>query len=180
MTAQSGRNTRQKDVIREALGACDVFISAQALHQRLVDGGEHISLATVYRRLNAMADSGQADTVRMNGQQMFRLCGDERHHHHLVCVSCGRTVQIDPPSETWLRSIAEEHGFTVESHTLEVFGLCAQCRAARAQSDGADAGEGADDAAGADDGESADASASSFGLNDESMPSASRKVSDGR
>ena len=109
MTAQSGRNTRQKDVIREALGACDVFISAQALHQRLVDGGEHISLATVYRRLNAMADSGQADTVRMNGQQMFRLCGDERHHHHLVCVSCGRTVQIDPPSETWLRSIAEEH-----------------------------------------------------------------------
>lgn len=114
MAAQSGRNTRQKDVIREALGACDVFISAQALHQRLVDGGEHISLATVYRRLNAMADSGQADTVRMNGQQMFRLCGDERHHHHLVCVACGRTVQIDPPSETWLRSIAEEHGFTVE------------------------------------------------------------------
>lgn len=139
-----------------------------------VDGGEHISLATVYRRLNAMADSGQADTVRMNGQQMFRLCGDERHHHHLVCVACGRTVQIDPPSETWLRSIAEEHGFTVESHTLEVFGLCAQCRAARAQSDGVDAGDDAD--AGA----AVDAEASSFGLNDESMPSASRNVSDGR
>lgn len=178
MAAQSGRNTRQKDVIREALGACDVFISAQALHQRLVDGGERISLATVYRRLNAMADSGQADTVRMNGQQMFRLCGDERHHHHLVCVSCGKTVQIDPPSETWLRSIAEEHGFTVESHTLEVFGLCAQCRAARAQSDDADAG--ADSEEGADAGAAADAEASSFGLNDESMPSASRKVSDGR
>ncbi len=198
-----------------------MFISAQALHQRLVDGGEHISLATVYRRLNAMADSGQADTVRMNGQQMFRLCGDERHHHHLVCVACGRTVQIDPPSETWLRSIAEDHGFTVESHTLEVFGLCAQCRhlvcvacgrtvqidppsetwlrsiaedhgftveshtlevfglcaqcrSARAQSDGADA---VDDA---DAGAAVDAEASSFGLNDESMPSASRNVSDGR
>ena len=121
-----------------------------------------------------MADSGQADTVRMNGQQMFRLCGDERHHHHLVCVACGRTVQIDPPSETWLRSIAEEHGFTVESHTLDVFGLCAQCRAARAQSDGVDA---VDDA---DAGAAVDAEASSFGLNDESMPSASRNVSDGR
>ena len=62
------------------------------------------------------------------GQQLFRLCGDDGHHHHLVCRRCGKTVEIDPPSEAWLRKVADGHGFTVESHTLEVFGLCSDCQ----------------------------------------------------
>ncbi len=122
------RQTRQKDAIREALKDNDEFISAQELHRRLEDDGEHIGLATVYRQLNALADSGRADTVRLDGQQLFRLCGDDGHHHHLVCTSCGKTVEIDPPSEDWLRGIANKHGFSIESHTVEVFGLCSDCR----------------------------------------------------
>lgn len=128
MSERSGRNTRQKDVVRDALEASNAFISAQALHRQLEDAGEHISLATVYRQLNALADSNQADTVRMNGQQMFRVCADDTHHHHLICVSCGRTIEIDPPSEQWLRAVAQNHDFSIQSHTLEVFGLCAQCK----------------------------------------------------
>ena len=111
------RQTRQNDAI-----------SAQDLHRWLEEHGTHIGLATVYRQLNALADAGLADTIRLDGQQLFRLCGDDGHHHHLVCVRCGRTVEIEPPSESWLRGIADAHGFTVESHTLEVFGLCPDCR----------------------------------------------------
>ncbi|WP_420830214.1 Fur family transcriptional regulator [Bifidobacterium phasiani] len=122
------RQTRQKDAIREALRRCDEFISAQDLHRLLEEHGMHIGLATVYRQLNALADSGQADTIRLDGQQLFRLCGDDGHHHHLVCVRCGRTVEIEPPSESWLRGVADAHGFTVQSHTVEVFGLCPDCR----------------------------------------------------
>ena len=122
------RQTRQKDAIREALSGNDEFISAQDLHRKLEDEGVHIGLATVYRQLNALVESGRADTVRLDGQQLYRLCGDDGHHHHLVCTSCGKTVEIDPPSEDWLRGIAEKHGFTIESHTVEVFGLCSDCR----------------------------------------------------
>ena len=122
------RNTRQKDAIRTELRDCNGFISAQELHRRLEDAGEKVGLATVYRQLNALADAGEADTVRLDGQQLFRLCGDDGHHHHLVCRKCGRTVEIEPPSESWLRGIADRHGFTVERHTLEVFGLCPECR----------------------------------------------------
>ncbi|RSX58139.1 peptide ABC transporter substrate-binding protein [Bifidobacterium samirii] len=110
------------------LRACDDFVSAQDLHRRLEDEGVRVGLATVYRQLNALADAGAADTIRLEGQQLYRLCGDDGHHHHLVCRECGRTVEIDPPSESWLRRIADGHGFTVESHTLEVFGLCPDCR----------------------------------------------------
>lgn len=122
------RQTKQKDAIRAALGECSEFISAQSLHSRMEEQGEHIGLATVYRQLNALADAGAADTLRLEGQQLFRLCGDDAHHHHLVCESCGKTVEIDPPSEEWLRSIASKHGFTVSHHTLEVFGTCENCR----------------------------------------------------
>jgi len=45
-----------------------------------------------------------------------------------VCRKCGKTIEIDPPSESWLRKVADGHGFTVESHTLEVFGLCPDCQ----------------------------------------------------
>ena len=106
------RQTRQKDAIRDALNGCDEFISAQELHRKLEDRGEHIGLATVYRQLNALAEAGRADTVRLDGQQLFRLCGDDGHHHHLVCTNCGK------------------YGFTIERHTLEVFGLCEDCRKA--------------------------------------------------
>ena len=56
------RQTRQKDAIRDALNGCDEFISAQELHRKLEDRGEHIGLATVYRQLNALAEAGRADT----------------------------------------------------------------------------------------------------------------------
>ena len=125
------RHTKQKDAVMAQLRGCDDFISAQELHRKLVDSGLRIGLATVYRQLNSLVDSGAADTVRMDGQQLFRLCGDDAHHHHLVCRKCGKTIEIDPPSESWVRKVAVGHGFTVESHTLEVFGLCPDCQEKR-------------------------------------------------
>ena len=64
------RQTRQKDAIRDALNGCDEFISAQELHRKLEDRGEHIGLATVYRQLNALAEAGRADTVRLDGRRV--------------------------------------------------------------------------------------------------------------
>jgi len=132
------RQTRQKDAIRDALNGCDEFISAQELHRKLEDRGEHIGLATVYRQTHAPGagglairpGAGRADTVRLDGQQLFRLCGDDGHHHHLVCTNCGKTVEIESPSESWLKGISDKYGFTIERHTLEVFGLCEDCRKA--------------------------------------------------
>lgn len=124
------RRTVQKEAVREALKETKEFVSAQDLHRRLIDAGSRIGLATVYRQLNNLAAEGQADTIRMGGEQLFRDCGEDasRHHHHLVCERCGRTVDIEPPSETWFRRVARENGFTVTSHILEIFGTCAECR----------------------------------------------------
>ncbi|WEV76341.1 transcriptional repressor [Bifidobacterium sp. ESL0800] len=130
MLSRGGRrgsqHTWQKDAVLKALHACDDFVSAQDLYRILSEDGQGIGLSTVYRQLNALADDGRADTIHLNDQQMFRICKDGEHHHHLVCENCGKTVEIEPP-EQWVHKVAEEHGFTVSSHTLEVFGLCADC-----------------------------------------------------
>lgn len=131
MLSRGGRrgsqHTWQKDAVLKALAGCDDFVSAQDLYRILSEDGQGIGLSTVYRQLNALADDGRADTIHLNDQQMFRICKDGEHHHHLVCENCGKTVEIEPP-EQWVRKVAEEHGFTVSSHTLEVFGLCPDCQ----------------------------------------------------
>lgn len=128
MRKSVSRHTRQKDVMLQGLRECEGFVSAQDLHRRLSDGGLNIGLATVYRQLRSLEEVGSVDTIRLNGQQMFRICEDNGHHHHLICERCGRTVEIEPPDEQWLRHIASDHGFTMTSHTLEVFGLCPDCQ----------------------------------------------------
>ncbi|MGO1345751.1 MAG: Fur family transcriptional regulator, partial [Bifidobacterium psychraerophilum] len=106
MPGRTLRQTKQKDAVLKALHQCDDFISAQDLHRQLLDSGLSIGLATVYRQLNSLADAGQADTLRLNGSQLFRICVDDHHHHHLVCEHCGRTIEIEPPDEQWLRKTA--------------------------------------------------------------------------
>lgn len=123
------RTTRQKTEVRDALLNVRAFVSAQALHAGLVDGGSRIALATVYRALNELADTGQADTHQSSaGETLFRGCATAGHHHHLICRACGVTVEVHSDVvEDWARSAASEHGFTDVGHVLDIFGLCARC-----------------------------------------------------
>lgn len=123
------RSTRQRTAISALLETIDDFRSAQELHDALRERGENIGLTTVYRTLQAMASAGQVDTLRSDtGESVYRRCSED-HHHHLVCRNCGATVEVaDHEVETWAAQIAAEHGFSDVSHTIEIFGTCADCR----------------------------------------------------
>lgn len=121
------RSTAQKAIISSALEHEKRFVSAQQLHRTLEDQGETVGLATVYRQLNALSESGHADSITIAEKQLFRACSQEEHHHHLVCENCGKAVEIEPPSEDWITTTAQSHGFAVTRHVFEIFGLCAEC-----------------------------------------------------
>lgn len=124
------RVTRQRTAIGALLDGLGDFRSAQQIHTLLAQRGEDIGLATVYRTLSAMATAGEVDTLRTaTGESLFRRCArPSSHHHHLVCRTCGRTVEVQGPNlESLVRSIAAEHGFTDVEHTLEFFGTCESC-----------------------------------------------------
>ena len=124
------RPTRQRAAVQAVLREIDDFMSAQNLHALLRAQGQRVGLATVYRTLQAMATDGAVDMMRTSdGEAVYRRCSSERHHHHLVCRSCGRTVEVEGTVvESWIDKISAENGFTDVEHTLEFFGTCPSCQ----------------------------------------------------
>ena len=122
------RTTRQRAAVRAVFQDLDGFHSAQEVHARMRAAGDTIGLSTVYRAVQALVDDGELDSIRTdNGEAIYRRCSTT-HHHHLVCRSCGRTVEVEGPTvERWADRVAGEHGFVDVRHTLEIFGTCAAC-----------------------------------------------------
>lgn len=122
------RQTWQKAAVRDLLQGGEEFRTAQQIHDLLRDGGAKVGLATVYRALQSMSESDELDVLRTpDGESAYRACSTG-HHHHLVCRSCGYSIEIEASIvEDWATSVAATHGFTDTGHELEIFGLCAQC-----------------------------------------------------
>jgi Fur family ferric uptake transcriptional regulator len=124
----SARPTRQRRAVAAVMQRFDDFRSAQEIHDLLRRDGEKVGLTTVYRALQSLFDGGAVDMLRTEGgEAVYRRCSTS-HHHHLVCRSCGRTVEVEGPTvERWADEVADRHGFTEVSHTLEIFGTCPSC-----------------------------------------------------
>lgn len=122
------RPTRQRRAVAAVMDGAEDFRSAQEVHDVLRRAGDTVGLSTVYRALQAMAEAGELDVLRAEtGETVYRRCS-ATHHHHLVCRNCGATVEVEVPAvEKWTRTVAAAHGFRDASHTLEVFGTCAEC-----------------------------------------------------
>jgi len=123
-----GRRTRQRDAIRADLAATGQFRTAQQIHDRLRELGQSVSLPTVYRTLAAMVEAGEVDQLTTDGQAAYRRCSPQ-HHHHLVCRSCGRTIEVsNPPLESWATELGHRYGFDQIHHVTELTGICPDCR----------------------------------------------------
>ena len=128
MTSIRTRNTWQRAAVRALLANTEEFRTAAQIHSELRQVGDKIGLATVYRALQTMSESGDLDVLRTpDGEAAYRMCSNT-HHHHLVCRSCGIAVEISADAvESWASQVAGEHGFTDAGHNLEIFGLCRNC-----------------------------------------------------
>lgn len=128
------RVTKQRLAVSAALDDLDDFVSTQELYRILQNKGVSVSLATAYRILQSLADEGLVDVLRNGeGEAVYRRCAVTVHHHHLLCRTCGKAVEVEAPAvETWAARTAQEHGFTEVAHTVEIYGLCPDCSARKA------------------------------------------------
>ena len=123
------RATRQRGALIALLDTVEEFRSAQELHDELRRRGENVGLTTVYRTLQTLAAADLVDMVRTDtGESVYRRCAAPHHHHHLVCRDCGSVVEVSGREvEAWAAEVAAAHGFSDVSHTIELFGTCAEC-----------------------------------------------------
>ena len=123
------RTTRHREAILALLDDAGTFQTAQAIHAALNRDGSPVGLATVYRNLAALAQSGAVDCIATeSGESRYRSCSAE-HHHHLLCRACGKTVEIQASAfESWCQRTATAHGFRDVDHVAELVGTCSDCR----------------------------------------------------
>jgi Fur family ferric uptake transcriptional regulator len=129
--ARPGRQTRQGQAVLNVVLGSDNFRSAQDIHAELRATGENVGLTTVYRHLSLLTDEGRLDALQTaDGELVYRRCHSDQHHHHVVCRQCGRGTEVELPDlERWAESTAADLGYSDVTHTVEIFGICADCRA---------------------------------------------------
>ncbi|MCC2604297.1 ferric iron uptake transcriptional regulator [Planctobacterium marinum] len=100
-------------------------ISAEDVYKILLEQGEDIGLATVYRVLNQFDDAGILDRHHFEGGKSVFEISDKNHHDHLVCLDCGKVIEFeDDVIETRQKEICEAHGIKLTNHSLYLYGRC--------------------------------------------------------
>jgi Fur family ferric uptake transcriptional regulator len=146
MAKRGLRATKQRDTIIEAFFSQPDHVSIEELLARVRVRDPQIGYATVYRTLKLLTESGVAHERKFgDGLTRYELADDDAHHDHLICVECQRIVEFEEPAvEALQETIAKKHGFTIQSHKHELYGVCPDCQRKAAESRSAPARAHAD------------------------------------
>ncbi len=103
----------------------DEHLTAEHVYKKLLERGEEIGLATVYRVLTQFESAGLVNRHHFESAQSFYELDSGRHHDHIVCRDCGRVVEfMDEVIEERQRKLAEGRGFDILDHSLVIYGTC--------------------------------------------------------
>lgn len=123
--------TPQRIAIFRALVSSDDHPSPEMLHQRVKKTMPSLSLATIYKTLDALAEMGLVEEVSPVGD-VKRYDGNHRPHHHLVCVKCKKVIDFYSDSFDAITPPRGMDGFVPQALTVQIKGTCARCdRSAR-------------------------------------------------
>ncbi len=104
-------------------------MSAEDVFRALLDSGEEVGLATIYRVLTQFEQAGIVQRLHFEGGNSVFELNEGEHHDHIMCIKCGRVEEfVDETIEARQKAIAAEHGFTMTDHSLHIYGLCPECR----------------------------------------------------
>jgi Fur family ferric uptake transcriptional regulator len=128
-SAKGLKSTRQRDVILDCFLSSEQHLSTEELYLKIKKQNAGIGFATVYRTLKLFAEAGIASEIQLgDGQTRYEHLHAGEHHDHLVCTKCGAIVEFaNEAIEQLQKDVAQQHGFTIVTHKLELYGTCAAC-----------------------------------------------------
>ncbi len=104
--------------------------SAEDVYKILLETGEDIGLATVYRVLTQFESAGLVQRHHFEGGHSVFELNQGEHHDHILCVKCGRVDEfVDDVIEQHQKDIAARLGYELTDHCLYMYGICSQCKA---------------------------------------------------
>jgi Fur family ferric uptake transcriptional regulator len=104
-------------------------MSAEDMYKALLETGEDVGLATVYRVLTQFEAAGLVARHHFEGGQSVFELNQGEHHDHILCISCGKVDEFsDETIEQRQRAIAKKAGYMMTDHSLYIYGVCAECQ----------------------------------------------------
>ena len=124
------RLTAPRRAVADLIAAHDGHFTAAELEAAARERRLGISRATLFRALDLLTDLGVVERLDLpSGEHAYVPCA-RAHHHHIVCSRCGRSAEVeDGGVAEAVAEIGRRSGYRIDTHRLELFGLCRHCQA---------------------------------------------------
>lgn len=124
------RLTGPRRAVADLISEYDGHFTAAELESAARDRRLGLSRATLFRALDLLTDLGVVERLDLpTGEHAYVPCA-RAHHHHVICSRCGRATEVaDCGVAEAVGEIARRSGYRIDSHRLELFGLCRHCQA---------------------------------------------------
>ncbi|NTU41922.1 MAG: transcriptional repressor [Nitrospirales bacterium] len=121
--------TRERDEILSEIVAMEKHFDPEELFRRLRAKGSKVSRASVYRTISLLVECGFIEQVeRVDRHAHYERVAKDRHHDHMICMSCGRVIEFYSPTLEMLQEeLCQRENFRGIRHSLEIMGYCRTC-----------------------------------------------------
>jgi len=125
---QNLKKSKQRDTIFNTLCQLKTHPTAEELYDLVKERIPRLSLATVYRNLELLAEMGYVQKLDTGGRQK-RFDGDPSGHYHVVCIVCGKVSDIDMQNDmNFFDAILDKKGYDIFAQKIQFQGICPQCQ----------------------------------------------------
>ena len=122
------RLTPQRMLIISIIHGAEGHISAEAIHEQVVQEHPYVDISTVYRTLQVLKKLHLVSETNLGGGSVQYEISELSRHHHLVCRKCGNTFPLDDELMEPLRArLLDKHGFQADMDHFAIFGVCQEC-----------------------------------------------------
>lgn len=120
------KHTDKREQMLQLFSAEKRYIAAKDVLEALQPNFPGLSFDTIYRNLSIFAELGILEMTELDGEKKFRFsCSIDGHHHHIICLTCGKTKHIHLcPMDQLAKNTSD---FKIIGHKFEVYGYCNSC-----------------------------------------------------